>query len=109
MRYNPNVSVVENAKSNNCSEAAVRKYIKVHCIDRRYEQKVGIVNEIRKSIQDNPSVPLWLLKQSTYASSVRGASQSTTPSGDRLQLRNPPESNRQDDVLHPSFHGEYGR
>ena len=32
MRYNPNVSVVENAKSNNCSEAAVRKYIKVHCI-----------------------------------------------------------------------------
>ena len=68
MRYNPNVSVVENAKSNN-----------------------------------------GLLKQSTYASSVRGASQSTTPSGDRLQLRNPPESNRQDDVLHPSFHGEYGR
>ena len=58
MRYNPNFSVVENAKSNNCSEAAVRKYIKVHCIDRRYEQKVGIVNEIRKSIQDNPSVPL---------------------------------------------------
>ena len=58
MRYNPNVYVVENANSNNCSEAAVRKYIKVHCIDRRYEQKVGIVNEIRKSIQDNPSVPL---------------------------------------------------
>ena len=51
MRYNPNVSVVENAKSNNCSEAAVRKYIKVHCIDRRYEQKVGIVNEIRKSFR----------------------------------------------------------
>lgn len=65
MRYNPNASVVENAKSNNRSEAAVRKYIKVHGIDRRYEQKVGIVNEIRKSIQDNPSVPLSKIAQKT--------------------------------------------
>ena len=40
MKYNPKLSIKENAKRNQCSESAVRKYIRVHGIDRSYEAKV---------------------------------------------------------------------
>ena len=37
MRYNPRLSIKENATRNKCSVAAVRKYIRVNGIDRNYE------------------------------------------------------------------------
>lgn len=55
MKYNPNISIPENARRNGCSESAVRKYIQVHGIDRRYERKVNIISSIRKAIQEVPS------------------------------------------------------
>lgn len=51
MKYYPYLSIAENAKRNNCSEAAVRKHIKTRGIDRRYERKANIVNEIRNALQ----------------------------------------------------------
>ena len=56
MRYYPNRSIAENAAKNGCSEAAVRKYIKTRGIDRRYERKVNIVNDIRKALKKDSSL-----------------------------------------------------
>ena len=68
MRYSPSLSISDNAKQNNCSEAAVRKYIRIRGIDRRYEKKVGLVNEIRKVLQKNPSAKLSDIAQITHHS-----------------------------------------
>ena len=68
MKYNPNISVAENAKINGCSEAAVRKYIRVHSIDRRYERKATIVNEIRRLTKKEPSITLSELSKKTHHS-----------------------------------------
>ena len=38
IKYNPNLTIKENAQKNGCSEDAIRYYIKTHSIDRRAEQ-----------------------------------------------------------------------
>lgn len=48
IEYNPSLSVSENAKANGISVDAMRYYIKKHGIDRRYEQKIVIINLIIK-------------------------------------------------------------
>ena len=58
MRYNPKLTIKENASKNNCSEAAVRKYIRVHCIDRQYESKVNKVESIKKILAKEPDCSL---------------------------------------------------
>ena len=65
MRYYPYLSIPENAKRNNCSEAAVRKYIRVNGIDRRFERKATIVNEIRKVIRKDSSLTLSEIAKAT--------------------------------------------
>ena len=47
-RYNPSLSVAENARINGVDENSIRYYIKSMGIDRRYEAKVSIVEDIRK-------------------------------------------------------------
>ena len=47
IQYNPRLSIQENAVKNGVSEDAIRYYIRTRKIDRRYERKVNIVNEIR--------------------------------------------------------------
>ena len=47
IRYNPNLSIKENATKNGCSEDAIRYYIKSHAIDRRAEQAARMVTKLR--------------------------------------------------------------
>ena len=55
IKYNPALSIAENAKRNNVSIAGVRYYLQSHNIDRRHETKVNIINRIRKVIAKEPS------------------------------------------------------
>ena len=65
MRCYPYLSIPENAKRNNYSGAAVRKYIRVNGIDRRFERKATIVNEIRKVIRKDSSLTLSEIAKAT--------------------------------------------
>ena len=54
-KYNPILSVKENAELCNCSVAAIRHYIKVNGIDRKYDEalkKWKLVNDFAKQHQD---------------------------------------------------------
>ena len=53
-RYNPSLSVAENARINGVDENSMRYYIKSMSIDRRYEAKVRIVEDIRKHLAGHP-------------------------------------------------------
>ena len=52
--YYPSLSVMENAKKNGVSEAAVRYYIKSNHIDRRAEEKARIIADCRKYYAYHP-------------------------------------------------------
>ncbi len=54
-RYNPSLSVVENARINGVDEDSMRYYIKSMGIDRRYEAKVSIIEDIRKHLAGHPN------------------------------------------------------
>jgi hypothetical protein len=54
-RYNPSLSVAENARINGVDEDSMRYYIKSMGIDRRYEAKVSIVEDIRKYLTGHPN------------------------------------------------------
>ena len=47
--YNPSLSVDDNAKVNGCTVDAIRYYIRTRGIDRRYEGKLNIIEDIKKS------------------------------------------------------------
>ena len=54
-KYNPNLSVKENAEICNCSESTIRHYIKVNCIDRKYDEALRrwkLINDFAKQHQD---------------------------------------------------------
>lgn len=54
-KYNPNLSVKENAELCNCSVAAIRHYIKMNGIDRKYDEalkKWKLINDFAKQHQD---------------------------------------------------------
>lgn len=54
-RYNPNLSVKENAELCNCSESTIRHYIKVNGIDRKYDEALKrwkLVNEFHQKHLD---------------------------------------------------------
>lgn len=52
--YNPRLSIDENAQRCGVSSAAIRKYLREHRINRNYERKVNIVNDIRRALKQNP-------------------------------------------------------
>lgn len=54
-RYNPSLSVAENARINGVDEDSMRYYIKSMGIDRRYEAKVSIIEDIRKHLTGHPN------------------------------------------------------
>lgn len=54
-KYNPNLSVRENAELCNCSVAAIRHFIKVNGIDRKYDEALKkwiLVNDFAKQHPD---------------------------------------------------------
>lgn len=56
IRYNPTLTVAENARKNGVTEDAIRYYIKAHNIDRRKEAAVRIVNACRKVLAEQPDL-----------------------------------------------------
>jgi hypothetical protein len=52
IKYNPKLSIAENAKKNSCSIANVRYYIKTHNIDRNYDRKVQLIYNLRAAYID---------------------------------------------------------
>lgn len=53
--YDPSLSVAENAIKSDCSVDAIRYYIRTRGIDRRYEGKVNIIEDIKKYLQSHPT------------------------------------------------------
>ena len=54
-KYDPNLSIKENAIRCNCSESAIRDYIKFNGIDRRFDESLKmwkLVNDYYKLHQD---------------------------------------------------------
>ena len=51
IQYNPALTVKENAKKNGVSEAAIRYYIKVNCIDRRFERKQKVIDDCKEYLR----------------------------------------------------------
>ena len=54
IQYNPALSVKENAKRNGVSEAAIRYYIKINDIDRRFDRKQNVIEDCRKYLKKHP-------------------------------------------------------
>lgn len=55
INYNPALSVSENARRNNVTEAAIRYFIRTQSIDRRYDRKVAIVEDARRFLEAQPN------------------------------------------------------
>lgn len=55
IQYNPALSVKENAKRNGVSDAAIRAFLKTHCIDRRHDRKQNIIEDCRKYLKKHPN------------------------------------------------------
>lgn len=54
IKYNPSLSVRQNAKKNGVSEAGIRYYLQANGIDRRYEQKSKVVNACKRYLKKHP-------------------------------------------------------
>lgn len=54
IKYDPKLSIHENAVKNNVSDDGIWYYVKTRKIDRRYERKVNLVNEIRTYLKAHP-------------------------------------------------------
>ena len=68
MKYNPKLSIPQNAKLNKCSEAAVRKHIRLKGIDRRFEGKANKINEIKRLLIQNPNLSFAEIAKKTKMS-----------------------------------------
>lgn len=66
--YNPLLSVSENARICGVSEAAVRKYIRVNKIDRRYEAAYSKYELIKNKLVQNPQYSIKEIAQKTSLS-----------------------------------------
>lgn len=58
LKYDPNLSIKENAAMCGVSESAVRKYIRTNGIDRNYDNKVAKKRAILTLKEENPSISL---------------------------------------------------
>lgn len=52
--YNPSLSVAKNADLNQCSEDAIRYFIRTRGIDRRYQGKMNIIEDIKVYLRTHP-------------------------------------------------------
>ena len=54
IKYNPNLSVEENAKLNGVQVSGIRTYLQVHGIDRRRDGKIVFINAIKEYLKVHP-------------------------------------------------------
>ena len=65
IKYDPNLSVAENAKKCGVSVAAIRYYIKTRGIDRRYEGKVKVLEGMKAYLAEHPNATRAELQRAT--------------------------------------------
>ena len=65
IQYNPSLSVAQNAKRNSVSEAAIRYYIKVNNIDRRFDRTQNLIADCRKYLKKHPNATKAELHEKT--------------------------------------------
>lgn len=65
IQYNPTLSVKDNAKKNGVSEAAIRYYIKVNNIDRRFDRTQNLIADCRKYLKKHPNATKAELHEKT--------------------------------------------
>ena len=65
IQYNPSLSVAQNAKRNGVSEAAIRYYIKVNNIDRRFDRTQNLIADCRKYLKKHPNATKAELHEKT--------------------------------------------
>lgn len=53
-KYNPTLSIKENAERNGVTEAVVRNYIQRNLVNRRHDRKQVIIDACRKYLKNNP-------------------------------------------------------
>lgn len=63
IRYNPALSISENARKNGVTEEAIRYYIKSHNIDRRKEGQIKIISDCRKLLATEPDLSPYKISQ----------------------------------------------
>ena len=65
IKYDPSLSVAENAKKCGVSVAAIRYYIKTRGIDRRYEGKVKVLEGMKAYLVEHPNATRAELQRAT--------------------------------------------
>ena len=55
IKYDPSLSIKENAEKNGVTVDAIRYYIRTRGIDRRYEEKAKVLEELKNYIKQNPN------------------------------------------------------
>ena len=55
IKYNPTLSVADNAKRNGVSEDAIRYYIRTRGIDRRYTEKMKVLKSMQDYLDEHPN------------------------------------------------------
>lgn len=65
IQYNPSLSVAQNAKRNNVTVAAIRYYIKVNNIDRRFDRTQNLIADCRKYLKKHPNATKAELHEKT--------------------------------------------
>ena len=65
IQYNPSLTIKENAKRNGVTEAAIRYYIKVNHLDRRFDRKQNIIDACRKYLKKYPNATKTELHKKT--------------------------------------------
>ena len=65
IRYNPAISVKENAKRNGVTEATIRYHIKRQLVDRRYDRKLNIIADCRRYLKKYPNATRTELQKKT--------------------------------------------
>lgn len=82
IKYNPLLTVEENATKNNVSVSAVRSYIQRNQIDQNGDRKRLLYDKIHKLMVDNPGASIyWLAKMSNvdYKTAKRYAEMEVSP------------------------------
>ena len=65
IRYNPELSVKDNATRNGVSETSIRNYIQKHELDRRHERKQNIIADCKKYLKKHPDASRNELQRAT--------------------------------------------
>lgn len=55
IKYNPALSVADNAKINGVSEDAIRYYIRTRGVDRRYAEKMKVLKSMQDYLDEHPN------------------------------------------------------